>query len=384
MENSQKKPFLNEHLHIDSNNIVSERFDDEGVFSQTSHEQITVEKSIERIYNIFLRTVELDPEAPVLEKNQHIAFLKQYLVYLPNSYQCLDASRPWLCYWIVHSLFLLNSSLAPDEVSNIIQFLGRCQNEDGGFGGGPGQMSHLAATYAAVNTFCILGTKEAYAKINREGLRTFLWSVKNINGAFNMHVNGEADIRGVYCALSVARLTNTFTTDLFENSAEWIISCQTYEGGFSGAPGMEAHGGYAFCGIAALSLLGKENLCDMKALLRWSVNRQMRFEGGFQGRTNKLVDGCYSFWQGGALAIIQRLLHQYGDVEESNWLFNSRALQNYITICCQYPMGGLIDKPNKPRDLYHTCYNLSGLSVCQHLMSGVKDVVGSLENLLVS
>ncbi|CAN0430044.1 unnamed protein product, partial [Scytosiphon promiscuus] len=24
----------------------------------------------------------------------------------------------------------------------------------------------------------------------------------------------------------------------------------------------------------------------------------------FQGRTNKLVDGCYSFWQGGAVALL--------------------------------------------------------------------------------
>ena len=30
---------------------------------------------------------------------------------------------------------------------------------------------------------------------------------------------------------------------------------------------------------------------------RWLVGRQMRLEGGFQGRQNKLVDGCYSFWQ---------------------------------------------------------------------------------------
>jgi protein farnesyltransferase subunit beta len=26
--------------------------------------------------------------------------------------------------------------------------------------------------------------------------------------------------------------------------------------------------------------------------------RQMPVEGGFQGRANKLVDGCYSFWLG--------------------------------------------------------------------------------------
>lgn len=28
-------------------------------------------------------------------------------------------------------------------------------------------------------------------------------------------------------------------------------------------------------------------------------------EGGFKGRTNKLVDGCYSFWQGSLSALIQ-------------------------------------------------------------------------------
>jgi len=30
---------------------------------------------------------------------------------------------------------------------------------------------------------------------------------------------------------------------------------------------MEAHGGYAFCGVAALTLLGHERLCDVDALL---------------------------------------------------------------------------------------------------------------------
>lgn len=34
----------------------------------------------------------------------------------------------------------------------------------------------------------------------------------------------------------------------------------------------------------------------------------MRYEGGFQGRTNKLVDGCYSFWQGGAFPLLHSLL----------------------------------------------------------------------------
>jgi prenyltransferase beta subunit len=47
----------------------------------------------------------------------------------------------------------------------------------------------------------------------------------------------------------------------------FVFRCQTYEGGFSGHPGLEAHGGYSFCGIAALVLLGKPHLCDLQSLL---------------------------------------------------------------------------------------------------------------------
>jgi protein farnesyltransferase subunit beta len=36
----------------------------------------------------------------------------------------------------------------------------------------------------------------------------------------------------------------------------------------------------------------------------------MAFEGGFQGRTNKLVDGCYSFWVGALLPLIQAVQRQ--------------------------------------------------------------------------
>ena len=62
-------------------------------------------------------------------------------------------------------------------------------------------------------------------------------------------------------------------------------------------------------------------------------------------------------------------------------LFNREALQEYILICCQKPHGGLIDKPGKPADLYHTCYTLSGLSIAQNFNS-IKQpiVIGSSNN----
>ena len=40
----------------------------------------------------------------------------------------------------------------------------------------------------------------------------------------------------------------------------------------------------------------------------------MAGQGGFQGRTNKLVDGCYSFWQGGCFPLLHAALAERGDM----------------------------------------------------------------------
>ncbi|GLV39572.1 Farnesyl transferase beta subunit [Carabus blaptoides fortunei] len=363
--------------------IKNEKFNDEEFSTVTSEEQIKVEKSVEKLFDTFVLRTCVDKELPKLLRWEHANFLKNSIVYLPSSYACLDASRAWLCYWILHSLNLLDVALPSTLQSQIVQFLAKCQNPEGGFSGGPGQSSHLAPTYAAVNTLCIIGTQEAYDAINRDALQRFLWALRSPEGAFSMHVDGEVDIRGVYCALAVATLTNIYTPELFKDTADWVLGCQTYEGGFSGCPGMEAHGGYAFCGLASLTMLQKADLCNKQALLRWTVNRQMKFEGGFQGRTNKLVDGCYSFWQGGAFPLLHELLLSTGDsVNPTCLLFHQEALQEYILICCQNASGGLIDKPGKPRDIYHTCYALSGLSVAQQSVGGVRNVVGASTNEL--
>lgn len=91
----------------------------------------------------------------------------------------------------------------------------------------------------------------------------------------------------------------------------------------------------------------------------------MGLEGGFQGRTNKLVDGCYSFWGAGDFPILKAELTRTAGPQE-DYLFDREALQEYILLCCQAEYGGLIDKPGKNTDFYHTCYCLSGLSVAQH------------------
>lgn len=49
----------------------------------------------------------------VLRKSEHGVFLASTFYRLPAPYVALDASRPWLMYWTVHSLDLLGIGMDP-------------------------------------------------------------------------------------------------------------------------------------------------------------------------------------------------------------------------------------------------------------------------------
>jgi protein farnesyltransferase subunit beta len=62
---------------------------------------------------------------------------------------------------------------------------------------------------------------------------------------------------------------------------------------------------------------------DVDAALRWSVMQQGEAieAGGFRGRSNKLVDGCYSWWVGGGVPVVEALAARAkGDEEEEGEL----------------------------------------------------------------
>ena len=53
------------------------------------------------------------------------------------------------------------------------------------------------------------------------------------------------------------------------------MHAQTYEGGLGGEPGNEAHGGYTFCGLAALMLVDQAHQLDLPRLVHWAVHMQV-------------------------------------------------------------------------------------------------------------
>jgi protein farnesyltransferase subunit beta len=62
--------------------------------------------------------------------------------------------------------------------------------------------------------------------------------------------------------------------------------------------------------VSTLTSLGEfPAAIDVDAALRWSVLQQGEAieAGGFRGRSNKLVDGCYSWWVGGGVPVMEAL-----------------------------------------------------------------------------
>ena len=75
----------------------------------------------------------------------------------------------------------------------------------------------------------------------------------------------------------------------------------------------------------------------------------MSYEGGFQGRANKLVDACYSFWMGAIFPIMDyELKMMENKAYKVGSLFDPEGLQSYILYLCQELVkGGIRDKPEK-------------------------------------
>ncbi len=96
---------------------------------------------------------------------------------------------------------------------------------------------------------------------------------------------------------------------------------------------------------------------NTRALLRWCVQMQgLPIElGGFKGRTNKLVDGCYSWWVGGCVVLAETLLgvtatheavphehHEESDEDgqkswddaDGKWLTPSRLVRRADNLIC--------------------------------------------------
>lgn len=150
------------------------------VITDTSLEQVKTEQEIRQLLSLYIpqpavgsskaKAAVLDINKIELNRAAHARWLGGILRPLPAPYTTLDASRPWLLFWVTHSLAIMDGVLdAPGKEQGIATIKSFWNAEQGGFGGGPGQMAHLAPTYASVSALAYLddGSNSAWDWIDR-------------------------------------------------------------------------------------------------------------------------------------------------------------------------------------------------------------------------
>jgi protein farnesyltransferase subunit beta len=131
---------------------------------------------------------------PHLDRARHIRFLHKSLQSLPSGYVASDAARPWFFYWALCGLRTLGEDVTiyRERLVNSVQPM---QNPTGGFGGGHGQMSHLAPTYAILLALSMVGGEEALEIVDRKAMWRWLGTIKQPDGGFQVCLGGEEDVR---------------------------------------------------------------------------------------------------------------------------------------------------------------------------------------------
>ncbi|OHS98854.1 Protein farnesyltransferase subunit beta [Tritrichomonas foetus] len=327
-----------------------QKCDDEGVETITTKDQLETEQLIEEREKNNFRVL----------RNNHRDYFLQLISGLPPAMSKLCSEEPWIPYWFLNSMHVLNLDKIPNfqfYEQSCINYINKRKSSKGGYASAPSQRGHIVLGYVSINSIALSQKVSNYETIDRKAVYEWIMSLKQPNGSFASESGCEADSRSTYCAICIAYLLDILTEELTANVAEFLVNCQGTDGGFAPIPGCESHGGYGFCSVAALDMLGRLSDIRLDHAIRWVAERQMPFSGGFNGRPCKLVDTCYTWWCGA----MGRILADFAGIDD---FWNDEALATYVLQVCQSNdgKGGCCDKPGKRPDMYHTMYGLTGLS----------------------
>ncbi|EJW04730.1 hypothetical protein EDEG_01073 [Edhazardia aedis USNM 41457] len=299
-------------------------------------------------------------------------------------------------YWYVASLRMLQIPFSKFSIprEEIIEYVYKCRNKDGLFGGEIGYPSNILATLNALQIFYVCKEQFYDTSIIGTILENF---VDKETGAVKACKLGEFDTRYSCCLILIlGLLLNNIehSDDIFVNRkknlssafnaenflklikhprknvlcrhlnkiesvnlqnylykiVEFMLKCQNEDGGFGALPNCESHAANTFCVISSLRVLGLLNLIDTDKVADNIVFRQQT-DGGFNGRINKKPDVCYSYWAYMCLVMMDK-----GDYIGTN------ELRTFIYSCLDDD-GGFCDRKGNEPDLFHTLYALMSLSI---------------------
>lgn len=324
-------------------------YDDEGIETPTSKSEIMNEHAISYFLYDNLK----------IFRNEHFDFVKRMYKNKSALGRKSETFSIWNPAYFLFPLIVLDYE-DKDELrkykDDCITYLRNRIGKEGVFSGFYLDNPHVVTNYAVLMAIALIGMEEGYKLVDRQKTYKFLMSLKLPNGAFMTSRDMEYDLRSTFTAVLIAYEYNILTPELKEGVAEYVFSCVNEDGGFSPRPGCESHAGYVHSAIGILYLLNRLDDINLNSVIRWIAERQMQFSGGFQGRPNKLVDSCYSWWIGSS----SRIISEHLNIEP---FWNVEAMTDYLVRSAQALSGGFRDHQPTSPNYFHTLYGLAGLCV---------------------
>jgi len=247
-------------------------------------------------------------------------------------------------------------SSTEDQKPSIIDFVFKCfDKKSGGFGGNKMQDGHILYTLSAIQILALADALEDERFLMmKPKVISFIKSLQQKDGSFAGDQWGEIDTRFSYCALSAISICGELDSGAIDinKAAEYIVSCQNFDGGFGCHPGAESHAGQIFTCVGALSIACRLDLLKDEELLCWWLAERQCDSGGLNGRPEKQADVCYSWWILSSLCILGRV----------DWIRGDK-LASFILKCQDEDDGGIADRPGDMADVFHTFFGIAGLSL---------------------
>lgn len=203
------------------------------------------------------------PSSLFFERDRHVLFLEMMYQLLPSHYQGQEINRLTLAYFAISGLDLLGTLDCVDKeaiISWVLSLQAHPRNKDelnsGEFYGFHGSRtsqfpsdesgalihngSHLASSYCAIAILKIVGFN--FSLIDSELILTSMKNLQQPDGSFMpIHTGAETDLRFIYCAAAICSMLDNWSGMDREKAKEYIVNCQSYDGGFGLIPGSESH-----------------------------------------------------------------------------------------------------------------------------------------------
>ncbi|XP_072022825.1 geranylgeranyl transferase type-1 subunit beta-like, partial [Amphiura filiformis] len=318
-------------------------------------------------------------------RSKHIKFFCRCLQVLPSGYTSLDTSRLTISFFALSGLDVLNALDSVEKERNeIIDWIYSLQvlpdlektdkrNRCCGFRGSaaigskynptgvpktennishPYDWSHIAMTYTGLASLLILG--DDLSRVQRSAIIQGIKALQLPDGSFAATIDGsENDMRFVYCACCISYILQDWSGIDQEKAIKFIQDSLSYEYGIGQGPGLEGHGGTTFCAIASLVLMGRLHTAfskkQIQGIIKWCIFRQ---QTGFQGRPNKPVDTCYSFWVGATLKLL-----------ECFEMIDYASNRSFVLSTQDESVGGFAKWADYHPDALHAYFGICGLSL---------------------